>query len=173
MQKIKDKLSEFVAHLSDEEIEEQLENIFQWAQVYQNLLEREQKTRKSKVHLESNGSDSLFDKYDSYDEIITTQPDSSTGIDYYYIQALQEKLQKMSEDEIQEGLNKLKRINMGDLNDEEREMLEYEIEACELYLHDIRHDAEENKICPMCGNILPQYARFCAKCGSKITDEEE
>ncbi len=45
MQDIKDKLAEFVSQLTDEEIEEQLENIFQWAQIYQNMLEKEQKTR--------------------------------------------------------------------------------------------------------------------------------
>lgn len=170
---MKDKLENFVTHLSDDEIAEQLENIFQWAQYYQNFLEREQKTRKSKVYMESNESDELFGNDDTYEEILTTQPNSSTGIDYYYIQTLQEKLRNMSEDEIQEGLDNLNRIDLDDLNDEERERLKYEIDACELYLHDIRHDADDNQMCSMCGNILSQNARFCTKCGAKITNEEK
>ncbi len=79
----------------------------------------------------------------------------------------------MSENDIQSSLDRLKGIEVSHLTDEEKELLKFEIDACELYLHDIRHDAEENQLCPQCGNLLPLNARFCTKCGTKITNEEE
>lgn len=162
MMDIKDKFVDFISHLSDEEIDEQLNNIFQWAQMYQSLLENEKKVR------DSRDSEDIYDSGDVSDDIITPQPYMSSGIDYYYIQAFQEKLRHTAEKDIQESLDKLKRINLDELNDEERELLEYEIDACELYLHDIRKDAEENQLCTKCGCILPLNAKFCIKCGAKV-----
>ena len=62
----------------------------------------------------------------------------------------------------------LRGLNITPLSDEERELLEYEIDACELYLHDTRYDAEENQICPQCGNILPVRTRFAPNVGQKL-----
>lgn len=166
MKKVEDKLLNYISQLTDEEIAEQLQNIFQWAQKYQQMLEAEQKARTHKKYSDATDSETSYLADDN--EETDTQSDPGFSIDYYYVQAIQEKLRRMSEDEIQASLDDLKKLNTTSFSDEERELLAYEIDACELYLHDIRQDVEENRICPQCGNILPQNARFCTKCGTKI-----
>ena len=131
MQDIKDKLAEFVSQLTDEEIEEQLENIFQWAQIYQNMLEKEQKTR-SHMEYSSGFVTAEPDVLEDYQET-GSRTGMKPDVDYYYAQAIQEKLSRMSENDIQSSLDRLKGIEVSHLTDEEKELLKFEIDACELY----------------------------------------
>ncbi len=175
---MKKKFKAFVSQLSDDEINEQLENIFEWAKLYKDLLEEEKRKRRNSpigsVYIGKLGFDDYEPDFDEFEdeenveEYVEEYVELSQTIDFNLAQVIHQKVSLLSEDETKERLAKLKSVYTGNLSNEEKAQLLYEIEECELHLFDFTED-NENIVCSRCGNVIDENAKFCGVCGNKIT----
>lgn len=162
----------FVFQLSDVEIEEQIENIFEWAKIYKDLLE-EEKQRRQQCSVRNSSVEQAYNFNCDYEENteevdINADFELSETIDYNLAQMINTKISLLSADETENRLIKLCAISLDDLSDAEKAQLLYEIEACELHLYELVGPDSDEFICPSCGIVLEEGARFCGKCGYRI-----
>ena len=169
---MKKKLMNFVLQLSDVEIEEQLENIFEWAKIYKDLLEKEKQrrqqysTRDSSVEQSYNFNCDYEENAEEFD--VDEDFEVSETIDYNLAQMINAKISLLSAEETESRLSKLQTVPLADLSGIEKAQLLYEIEACELHLYELVGPDSDEFICPSCGIVLEEGARFCGKCGYRI-----
>ena len=170
------KMECFVSSLTDQEIDCQLKDIFEWARVYKELLENEQAHRRRNGNYHSeNQSVIVFDKTevinDSDDVLEFSQDecDDAITVDYELAQMIQRKVSTFSVEKTKEQLDKMKQIPTHSLTPEDFAQLQYEIETCELHLFELTgKPAEGGCVCPSCGTELELNAKFCGKCGVAI-----
>lgn len=161
-----DKLRQFVASLSDDEIESQLDEIFEWAKVYKELLEEELDRRQSS---EDYGCFSFVPSETKDDEFepVFDSTSESTAVDYELAEKSRQAVSCYSEQETRVQLDRLKQISSQNLSPKEAALLQYQIELCELRIFELTGKAADN-LCPACGQELEIGARFCGKCGAAI-----
>lgn len=183
---MKNKLKHFISNLTDDEIDEQLKDIFGWAKIYQKLLEDERYNRFNTSVL-FNTSESMSPNYDnSYNENDKllynqeyiefenqiengTETDTDTILDYYLVEAIQEKVSCFSVEETQEKIIELKNLNTNSFSKKELAQLNFEIDCLELHYFELAGTTNEGKMkCPNCECELEENAKFCGKCGAKI-----
>lgn len=165
------KMERFVSSLTDQEIDCQLKDIFDWARAYKELLETE------KLHRVSNCShnDSIIyyaepEENDKEDESYEFENVEEETVDFALAQMIREKVSSFSEEKTRQQLGKLRQIPTFNLSGEELATLQFEIESCELHLFEITSSESGDKmICPYCGVDLELNAKFCGKCGKQIT----
>lgn len=172
------KLERFVSSLTDQEIDCQLKDIFEWARIYKELLETEQAYRRNN-QLHSNtftSRSSVGTNYgheeveDAYKYIEPTEEGiEKITVDYELAQMIQQKVSSFSAQKTKEQLEKLRQIPMHTLTPEDLAQLQFEIETCELHLFELTGEtADGNNVCPSCGTELEAHAKFCDKCGTAI-----
>ena len=174
------KMERFVSSLTDQEIDCQLKDIFEWARVYKELLETEQTYRRSNQRcVRTSPSRSIVDtdcgyeeNEDTYEFVEPTEVSSDEiTVDYGLAQMIQQKVSMFSVQKTKELLEKLKQIPTHTLLPEDFAQLQYEIETCELHLFELTGEtAVGNNICPSCGTELEAHAKFCGKCGTAIKE---
>lgn len=172
------KMERFVASLTDQEIDCQLKDIFEWARVYKELLETEQACRQNNQrYTNASSSRSIIEtdyEYEEDDELceyIEPMEDNAEEItvDYELAQMIQQKVSTFSAQKTRDQLEKLNQIPTHALSPEDLAQLQYEIETCELHLYELTGEtADGNNICPSCGTELEAHAKFCGKCGTAI-----
>ncbi len=175
---MKNKLKRFVASLSDAEIREQLADIFEWAKVYKELLESEQRDRLRSpavsVSHYNNSSLSSFEDEDytedeGYIEDEYIQDDvAEITVDFHIAQSVQQKVSQMSVEETEMNLTKLRNVSEANLSADELALLHYEIDTCELHLFELTGKVDDESTCPSCGSVLEDGAKFCGKCGYRL-----
>lgn len=169
---MKSKIKEFIISLSDLEIEEQLENIFEWAKIYKDLLEEEKQrrqqysTRDSSIEQSYNFNCDYEENAEEFD--VDEDFEVSETMDYNLAQMINAKISLLSAEKTEERLSKLQIVPLDDLSDEEKAQLSYEIEVCELHLFELVGMDRDEFVSPSCGIALEEGARFCGKCGYKI-----
>lgn len=172
------KMERFVSSLTDQEIDCQLKDIFEWARIYKELLETEQAYRRSN-QLHSNtftsktsvGTNCEYEEgEDTYEYIEPTEEViEEITVDYELAQMIQQKVSSFSVQKTREQLEKLKQIPVHTLTLEDLARLQFEIETCELHLFELTGEtADGNNVCPSCGTELEAHAKFCGKCGTAI-----
>lgn len=172
------KMERFVASLTDQEIDCQLKDIFEWARVYKDLLETEQSYRRSNQTFTSGNfsisSVNVDNDYEEpeenyeYDGAVKINLDE-ISVDFELAQMIQQKVSSFSVEKTREQLEKLKRIPTHTLTPEDLAQLQYEIETCELHLFELTGEtADGSNVCPSCGTELEAHAKFCGKCGTAI-----
>lgn len=166
------KMERFVSSLTDQEIECQLKDIFDWARVYKELLETEQAYRRKNREYNPTSSPSAYDDEDdgdSYDAEPIESGDEELTIDYELAQMIQQKVSSFSVEKTKEQLERLKQIPTYSLSPKDIAQLQYEIETCELHLFELTGETPGGGlVCPSCGSELEANARFCGKCGASI-----
>lgn len=172
------KMERFVASLTDQEIDCQLKDIFEWARVYKDLLENEQAYRRSnRAFTSSNSSISSANVDSDYEEPEEDYEYNSSvesnieevSVDFELAQMIQQKVSTFSAEKTREQLDKLKQIPTHTFTPEDLAQLQYEIETCELHLFELTGEtADGNNVCPSCGIELEAHAKFCGKCGTAI-----
>lgn len=172
------KLERFVSSLTDQEIDCQLKDIFEWARIYKELLETEQAYRRNnQLHSNASPSRSIVgtnyeyeEDEDTYEYIEPTEEGiEEITVDYELAQMIQQKVSSFSAQKTREQLEKLKQIPMHTLSPEDLAQLQYEIETCELHLYELTGEtADGNNVCPSCGTELEAHVKFCGKCGTAI-----
>ena len=170
------KMERFVSSLTDQEIECQLKDIFDWARVYKELLETEQayRRRNGNYQIESHSTNvfdyaNMFDDTDDVCEISQDGDEDVITVDYELAQMIQQKVATFSAEKTREQLEKLKQIPTYSLSPEDVAQLQYEIETCELHLFELTGETDGGEcICPSCGAKLETNAKFCGKCGKAI-----
>lgn len=172
------KMERFVSSLTDQEIDCQLKDIFEWARIYKELLETEQAYRRNnQLHSNTSPSRSIVgtnyeyeEDEDTYEYIEPTEEGiEEITVDYELAQMIQQKVSSFSAQKTREQLEKLKQIPMHTLLPEDLAQLQYEIETCELHLYELTGEtADGNNVCPSCGTELEAHAKFCGKCGTAI-----
>lgn len=97
------KMERFVSSLTDQEIECQLKDIFDWARVYKELLETEQAyRRKNSNYIVGNHSTNVFNDTDMFDDTEDDYEISQDGdegvieVDYELAQMIQQKVATFS-----------------------------------------------------------------------------
>ena len=174
------KMEHFVASLTDQEIDCQLKDIFEWARVYKELLETEQSYRRRNLTFMNNGSpissmniNNVYEEPEQayeYDGSIENDA-TETSIDFELAQMIRQKVSTFSVEKTREQLEKLKQISTHTLSENDFAQLQYEIEMCELHLFELTGTtADGNKVCPSCGTELEAHAKFCSKCGAAIKE---
>lgn len=174
------KLERFVSSLTDQEIDCQLKDIFEWARIYKELLETEQAYRRNN-QLHSNtftSRSSVGTNYgheeveDAYKYIEATEEGiEKITVDYELAQMIQQKVSSFSAQKTREQLEKLRQIPMHTLTPEDLAQLQFEIETCELHFFELTCEtADRNNVCPSCGTELEAHAKFCDKCGTAIKE---
>lgn len=170
------KTERFVASLTDREIDAQLNDIFEWAKVYKEILEKEKRRRKNNKRF----SDMRLTENDAedrklYDEEIDEGSyrtgsffDESPAIDYNLSQMIYRKVSSYSAEKTKEQLEKLKQLPTGHLSPEDTDELQFEIDTLELHLFELTGEAADSFVCPFCGAPLEQNAVFCGKCGKDV-----
>lgn len=166
---MKRKLERFVASLTDQEIDNQLEDIFEFAKVYKTLLEKEKADRQMrKILPDSKDIQNDYHEYEEHEEVYEYE-DDEPDIDYELAQAVLEKVSALSCDETRDRLERLRNISSDALSSEELAILQYDMEVCELHLLELTgKTADGTKICPVCSSELDTDARFCGNCGSAV-----
>ena len=172
------KLERFVSSLTDQEIDCQLKDIFEWARIYKELLETEQAYRRNnQLHSNTSPSRSIVgtnyeyeEDEDTYEYIEPTEEGmEEITVDYELAQMIQQKVSSFSAQKTREQLEKLKQIPTHTLTPEDLAQLQYEIETCELHLYELTGEtADGNNVGPSCGTELEAHAKFCGKCGTAI-----
>jgi len=171
------KLEHFVASLSDQEIDRQLGDIFEWAKTYKELLEKEKAYRRegqlrSKSALAINYGDSAdiyTDVGEDFDCEFSANGAEEASIDFEFAQMIQQKVSAFSAEKTKEQLEKLKQIPPYTVDPQDLAQLQYEIEACELHLFELTGETSEgNIICLSCGEEIEPNAKFCRKCGAAV-----
>lgn len=180
------KLKCFISNLTNDEIDEQLKDIFGWAKIYQKLLENERYNRFN-TSVSFNTSESMSPNYNnSYNEDnkllnnqeyielenqfeIGAETDTDTILDYYLVEAIQEKVSCFSVEETKEKIKELNNLNTNGFSKKELAQLNFEIDCLELHYFELAGTTSEGKmICPNCECELELNAKFCGKCGAKI-----
>lgn len=165
------KLECFVASLSDQEIDCQLGDIFEWAKTYKELLEKEKAYRR-KGQLRNNSGDSAgiyTDIQEDYDYESNANGAEEAAIDFELAQMIQQKVSAFSAEKTKEQLEKLKQIPPCTVDPQDLAQLQYEIEACELHLFELTGETSEgNIICLSCGEEIEPNAKFCGRCGAAV-----
>ena len=132
------KMERFVSSLTDQEIDCQLKDIFEWARVYKELLETEQTYRGNNQHYSNTspsrsivGTNYEYEENEDTYEYIEPTEDSveETAVDYEIAQMIQQKVSSFSAQKTREQLEKLKQIPMHTLSPEDLAQLQY----CLLY----------------------------------------
>ena len=171
------KLEHFVASLSDQEIDRQLGDIFEWAKTYKELLEKEKAyRRKSQL---SNNSGLAINYGDSagiytdieqdYDCESNANDAEEVSIDFELARMIRQKVSAFSAEKTKEQLEKLKQIPPYTVDPQDLAQLQYEIETCELHLFELTGETSEgNIICLSCGEEIEPNAKFCGKCGAAV-----
>lgn len=173
------KMERFVSSLTDQEIDCQLKDIFEWARVYKELLETEQTYRRNNQRYSNTspsrsivGTNCEYEEgEDTTYECIEPTEDSNEEItvDYELAQMIQQKVSLLSAQKTREQLEKLKQIPIHTLSPEDLAQLQYEIEICELHLYILTGETTDgNNVCPSCGTESEPHAKFCGKCGTAI-----
>lgn len=175
---MKQKMERFVASLTDQEIDCQLKDFFEWASVYKELLETEQSSRRNNQGFAHGGSpisfvniDSVYEEPEENYEYESRVEDNveELSIDFDLAQMIQQKVSTFSEEKTREQLEKLKQIPTHALTPRDLAQLQYEIEACELHLFELTGETPDgSRVCPSCGTELEANAKFCGKCGTAI-----
>lgn len=168
------KFEAFISTLSDNEIDEQLSDIFGWAKEYQDLLEKERcKRRDKRFSTASDGSvpsenDLLLNDIEMSNEYAFT--DAETSVDFYVTEQIQSRISGLSADETKERLTKLQTLAQGYLSAQEKAEIQFEIDTCEIHYFDLTGCTIDGaNICPNCGDELEDGAAFCGKCGTKLS----
>lgn len=174
---MKEKLERFVASLSDQEIDRQLGDIFEWAKTYKELLEKEKAYRR-KSQLSNNSGMAInygdfagiyTDVEEDYDCESNANGAEEASIDFELAQMIQQKVSAFSAEKTKEQLVKLKQIPPYTVDPQDLAQLQYEIEACELHLFELTGETSEgNIICLSCGEEIEPNAKFCGKCGVAV-----
>lgn len=176
------KMKGFISSLTDQEIADQLKDIFDWAKVYKELLEEEQEYRHNNRNSNFNipltsyeESESTFEDTDDYYDFDPEEFDSEDfdsvqlAVDFKLAQFIQQKVAGFSAEETKEQLDKLNQISTDDFSPLEIAQLQYEIEVCELHLFELTGKTQDGvSICPYCKGELEPNAKFCGKCGASI-----
>lgn len=172
------KMECFVSSLTDQEIDCQLKDIFEWARVYKELLETEQAHRQSGQHFNNitspidttDTTDYNFEEAEDCDYVeFSTNDFEEKSVDFELAQMIQRKVSTFSEEKTREQLEKLKQIPTHTLSLEDLAQLRYEIETCELHLFELTGGPTDgNNVCPSCGAELEVNAKFCGRCGAAI-----
>lgn len=180
------KLEYFVASLTDDEIDAQLKDIFDWARVYKELLEAEKMTRyKTNKYLQDDfetldglriETENLQEEISNDEAVIEFEdPDVVTkemSIDFGLAQRIQQEVSMLSIDVTKEQLIKLKKLSSNLFSPQELAQLRFEIYAREAHLFELAGEsADDVEICLSCGAELKANARFCHKCGTAVTAE--
>lgn len=171
-------MERFVSSLTDQKIDCQLKDIFEWARIYKELLETEQAYRRNnQLHSNTSPSRSIVgtnyeyeEDEDTYEYIEPTEEGiEEITVDCELAQMIQQKVSSFSAQKTREQLEKLKQIPIHTLSPEDLAQLQYEIETCELHLYELTGEtADGNNVCPSCGTELEAHAKFCGKCGTAI-----
>ncbi|MGN0462385.1 MAG: hypothetical protein ACI4HZ_08070 [Ruminococcus sp.] len=176
------KMKGFISSLTDQEIADQLKDIFDWAKVYKELLEEEQEhrhnNRNSNFNISltsSEESESTYEDTDDYYDFDPEEFDSEDfdsvqlAVDFKLAQFIQQKVAGFSAEETKEQLDKLNQISTDNFSPLEIAQLQYEIEVCELHLFELTGKTPDGvSICPYCKGELESNAKFCGKCGASI-----
>ncbi len=175
---MKNKLKRFVASLSDAEIREQLADIFEWAKVYKELLESEERDRLrspavsvshyNSSHLSSFEDDDYTEDEGYIEEDYIQDDVAEITVDFHIAQSVQQKVSQMSVEETEMNLTKLRNVAEANLSAEELALLHYEIDTCELHLFELTGKVDGESTCPSCGSVLEDGAKFCGKCGHRL-----
>lgn len=173
------KMERFVSSLTDQEIDCQLKDIFEWARAYKELLETEQTYRQNNQRYTNNSFGSVAETDCEYEDnevpygFIESTEDSSDEItvDCELAQMIQQKVSTFSVQKTKEQLEKLKQIPTNTLLPEDLAHLQYEIEMCEIHLFELTGEtADGSAVCPACGAELEANAKFCGKCGAALQE---
>lgn len=168
------KLERFVASLTDQEINAQINDIFDWARVYKELLETEQAHRRSNNNINQRSSPTRYNEPitnygecdDGFNYEIIDEELTGMSVDYDLIQVINRKISGLSVEKTREQLDRLKQIPTYNLSPSEMSQLQYEIEVCELHLLELIGETEDDScFCSCCGSELESNAKFCGKCG--------
>lgn len=166
------KLKQFISDMTDDEIDEQLKDIFGWAKIYQKLLEDE---RYYRLILHDNDSFNEDDRllnnqeYIEFENEAETETDTDTILDYYLVETIQEKVSCFSAEETKEKIKELNNLKTNGFSKKKLAQLYFEIDCLELHYFELVGTTSEGKmICPNCGCELELNEKFCGKCGTKI-----
>ncbi|MCD7784757.1 MAG: zinc ribbon domain-containing protein [Oscillospiraceae bacterium] len=175
------KTRKYIESLTDEEIMDQLADMFEWMNTYKGLLIEEMRKRRGvtpqsqwsyqpspvQSYYSSDDEDDEDDSYEEDDGVLEIDSDDEDGIeiDFQVAQSVHQKVAGMSEYETKENLEKLRHISKSGLTPEEIALLHYEIEQCELHLYELEGRFDEKELCPNCGNEVEPGAKFCRECG--------
>ena len=174
---MKKKLESFVSTLSDDDINQQLNDILEWAKTYKELLEKEKAYRRegqlrNKSALVINYGDSAgtyTDVGEDFNYEFSANDAEEASIDFKLAQMIQQKVSAFSAEKTKEQLEKLKQIPPYTVDPQDLAQLQYEIEACELHLFELTGETSEgNIICLSCGEEIEPNAKFCGKCGAAV-----
>ncbi len=178
-----EKMKQFVASLTDEEIDSQIKDIFEWAKKYKELLESEKAYRSG----QKNGNDNIITP-STYSKDVCFEDNNEANYDYNNVeyeekgienptvnfelaQIIQNKVATFSVEKTKEQLEKLKNIPTNNLNSIDLAQLKYEIEVCEIHLFELTGKTLDGEsVCMTCGAELEGNAKFCPKCGSAVQD---
>lgn len=172
------KMEHFVASLTDQEIDCQLKDIFEWVRVYKDLLETEQSYRRSNRTFTSGNSSTSSLNVDNdyeapeedyeYDGAVEINFDE-ISVDFELAQMIQQKVSTFSVEKTREQIEKLKQIPTHTLTPKDLAQRQYVIETCELHLFELTGETTDgSNVCPSCGTELEAHAKFCGKCGTAI-----
>jgi len=178
----------FISKLSTKELEDQLSDILTFTQWYQQMITNELEMRKSPSRegstVNATSFASIVDEYQNdgltndidFDDDIT---DDSTiiahcsSIDFFVATRIQQSIEGYNEEELYNRINDLNNALYGKMSDEERVVLQYEIEQCKEQLDSLKIATEDllkarNKKCYGCGSNIGLDSIFCPECGVKI-----
>lgn len=168
-------MERFVSSLTDQEIDCQLKDIFDWARIYKELLETEQAHRRSGQHSNNitspiNTADYDFEEASDCEYLESSISDfEETSVDFGLAQIIQHKVSAFSEEKTREQLERLKLIPTHTFSPKDLAQLRYEIKTCELHLFELTGEtADGDNVCPSCGAELEVNAKFCGRCGTAI-----
>lgn len=174
---MKKKLESYVSTLSDDEINQQLNDVLEWAKIYKELLEKERAYRRESQLRNNSGvainygdpAGIYTDVEEDYDCESNANGAEEASIDFELAQMIQQKVSAFSVEKTREQLEKLKQISPYTLDPRDLAQLQYEIETCELHLFELIGESPDgNRMCPSCGEEIEPNAKFCGKCGAEV-----
>ena len=163
----------YIKTLSDEEIEEQLEDFLLWAREYEQALKKELKERHMNAAFTTTNSKSQTNIFDGIHDLLIVKKDTSAdeSIDYEIATMICKKVSSFDKEKTIERLRELKEKSRGNITSNELRILNFEIRECEQHLHNISVEEiilQEN-LCSACGNKLDRGSAFCGKCGYPVS----
>ncbi len=162
------KVQKYIQTLSDEEINFQIDNLFEFMEEYKKLLLEEQAVRR---HDDSKNckEQSIIQDTHAATEL---QPEDTqeiyaeAALDFYVINAIQRKVARFTEDELLDNMKELDEIlsNCPAMPGSTFEEYRVAREACDVrYFEDYKC---EPIMCRDCGSYLLPNQKYCGKCGS-------